>query len=63
MGKDSRDKAGEAYRKLRYSETEADNAKKIFEKIGDSDGAGLAKKASDAAKEGADYVQRRLGKG
>jgi hypothetical protein len=62
MSKSNKEKGQEAHRKLKFAEAEADGAKKIFEDIGDSDGAGFAKKASDAAKEGADYIERKVGK-
>jgi len=62
MSKNNKEKGQEAYRKLKYAEGEAENAQDLFEEIGDPDGARLARKAADAAKEGADYVERRIGK-
>lgn len=62
MSQSNKEKGQEAHRKLKYAETEADGAKKLFEEIGDPDGQRLAKKAADAAKEGADYIEKRVGK-
>ena len=62
MSQGNREKGQEAHRKLKFAEIESDKAKKLFEEIGDPDGAKFAKKASDAAREGADYIERRVGK-
>jgi hypothetical protein len=63
MSVEKRDRAKLAGEYLKTAKVGAREAKKIFENIGDKDGAKIAESIEKEASRGQEYVEKRLGPG
>lgn len=62
MGQGNLEKADDAKKYLEDAEESGREAKKLFEEIGDPDGAKKAGNVEREAREGKEYVERRIGR-